>query len=325
MLTFKIDEEFRDVLPTNEQRYKDLEATVLKDGCFTDPFITWNGYIIDGHTRYQIMQNHPEIDLKPYEKKMDGELADRYAVIVWIATHQLSRRNLDLNGFEWAEVHRKAFDAEKKSLATEKGHEFFGNQYTVVKFDSEHDQPRSHAGETASVLAEKFGMKSPSAFKHSVRTANAMDEGEKIVPGFKDKLKSGEIKTSKDSVESILDIKDEDEKEAYVKALANGEKPTNPRKAKTTKTSDSDYASTRKLFADIRKTSASMASGESTKYTQSDLISELRVLRDEFVGKVNQTLKIRKSVIGDGEKVLEILASCEKKIIEIEERIGGNS
>ena len=83
----------------------------------------------------------------------------------------------------------------------------------------------------------------------------------------------------------------------------------------------SDYANSRKLFAEIRKTSASMASGESTKYTQSDLISELRVLRDEFIGKVNQTLKIRKSVIGDGEKVLEILASCEKKIIEIEERI----
>lgn len=324
MLTFKIDQEFADVLPTSEQRYKDLEAAVLKDGCFTDPFITWNGFIIDGHTRYKIMQAHPEIDLKPYEKKMDAELSDRYAVIVWIATHQLSRRNLDLNGFEWAEVHKKAFDAEKMQA------KFHGNQHTKSgEFESElsktDDEPRSHAGETATVLAEKFGMKSASAFKHSVRTANAMDEGEKIVPGFKDALKSGTITPSKDSVESILNIKDEEERKEYVTAIANGEKPTNPRKAKETKPVDSDYTATRKLFADIRKTSADMANAESTKYTQSDLVSELRVIRDEFIGKVKQTLKIRKSVIGDGEKVLEVLASCERKIIEIEEQIGGNS
>jgi hypothetical protein len=193
LIELRIDPEFRDVLPTSEQRYKDLEAAVLKDGFFTDPFITWNGFIIDGHTRYRIMQNHPELDLKPYEKKMDGEFADRYAVIVWIATHQLSRRNLDLNGFEWAEVHKKAYDAEKKTQGGQSGHAYYGNQHTgSLKFDSEQSptEPRSHAGETATVLAEKFGMKSPSAFKHSVRTANAMDEGEKIVPGFKEGLKS---------------------------------------------------------------------------------------------------------------------------------------
>ncbi len=132
---------------------------------------------------------------------MDGEFADRYAVIVWIATHQFSRRNLDLNGFEWAEVHKKAYDAEKKTQGGNRG-----NQYTkVAKFESELSQteedPRAHAGETATVLANKFGMNSASQFKHSVRTANAMDEGEKVVPGFKDKLKSGEIKPTKDSVD----------------------------------------------------------------------------------------------------------------------------
>ena len=294
MLEFKIDQEFAEVLPTSEQRYADLEAAVLKDGFFTDPFITWNGFIIDGHTRYRIMQNHPELDLKPYEKKMDGEFADRYAVIVWIATHQLSRRNLDLNGFEWAEVHKKAYDAEKKTSGGQ-----IGNQNAQKReFESEQsfsngDQPRSHAGETATVLAGKFGMKSPSAFKHSVRTANAMDEGEKIVPGFKDGLKSGSIKASKDAVESILNIKDDGEKKAYVTAIANGEKPTNPRKAKQPRPMSPEMKDFTKKLADV------VAEMETTgkAYSLDDAIRDLNSAEDMFINQVEFVLEERKEVI----------------------------
>ena len=292
MLEFKIDQEFAEVLPTSEQRYADLEAAVLKDGFFTDPFITWNGFIIDGHTRYRIMQNHPELDLKPYEKKMDGEFADRYAVIVWIATHQLSRRNIDLNGFEWAEVHKKAYDAKKMQ------EKFHGNQHTKSgEFESEltkdGETQRSHAGETATALAEKFGMKSPSAFKHSVRTANAMDEGDKIVPGFKDGLKSGSIKASKDAVESILNIKDEGEKKAYVTAIANGEKPTNPRKAKQPRPMSSEMKDFTKKLADV------VAEMETTgkAYSLDDAIRDLNSAEDMFINQVEFVLEERKEVI----------------------------
>lgn len=294
MLIFKIDPEFRDVLPTNEQRYKDLEAAVLKDGFFTDPFITWNGFIIDGHTRYRIMQNHPELDLKPYEKKMDSEFADRYAVIVWIATHQLSRRNLDLNGFEWAEVHKKAYDAEKKSVGGQVGNINNNPNAKSQMFESEQStSPRSHAGETATVLAEKFGMNSASQFKHSVRTANAMDEGEKIVPGFKDKLKSGEIKASKDSVESILNIKDEEEKKAYVTAIANGEKPTNPRKANKPRPQSKELKEFNKKLNDIVET---MENG-GTEYTVDDAVCDLNSAEDVFLMQIRFVLTERKAVV----------------------------
>lgn len=318
-LNFKIDREFAEVLPTTEQRYKDLETAVLKDGFFTDPFITWNGFLIDGHTRYRIMQNHPELDLKPYEKKMDGEFADRYAVIVWIATHQLSRRNLDLNGFEWAEVHKKAYDAEKKSKGGN-----YGNQYTKApKFESElsqgEDEPRSHAGETATALASKFGMKSPSAFKHSVRTANAMDEGEKIVPGFKEGLKSGAIKASKDSVESILNIKDEDEKKAYVTAIANGEKPTNPRKTKQPRPMSPQMKDFTKKLADV------VAEMENTEkaYGLDDAIRDLNSAEDMFINQVEFVLEERKEVIASDERGKEqVIGFIESVINDLNEMKG---
>lgn len=318
-LNFKIDQEFAEVLPTTEQRYKDLEDAVLKDGFFTDPFITWNGFLIDGHTRYRIMQNHPELDLKPYEKKMDGEFADRYAVIVWIATHQLSRRNLDLNGFEWAEVHKKAYDAEKKSVGGNRG-----NQYTkVAKFESElsqsEEEPRSHAGETATILADKFGMKSPSAFKHSVRTANAMDEGEKIVPGFKEGLKSGAIKASKDSVESILNIKDEDEKKAYVTAIANGEKPTNPRKAKQPRPMSPQMKDFTKKLADVVAEMETVGK----PYSLDDAIRDLNSAEDMFINQVEFVLEERKGVIAADKRGKEqVIGFIESVINDLNEMKG---
>lgn len=313
MVELKIDKEFSEVLPTSEQRYKDLEATVLKDGFFTDPFITWNGYIIDGHTRYKIMQAHPECDFHPYEKKMDEKFADRYAVIVWIATHQLTRRNL--NDFELAEVHKKAYDAEKKSVG-----QHTGNQYTakMESVESEQFQPRSHAGETATKLAEKFGMNSPSQFKHSVRMANAMDEGEKVFPGFKDALKSGAIKPSKDSVEKILGIDDEEDKREYVTAIANGEKPVDPKKRKPRPMSPQMKDFTKKL-ADV------VAEMENTNkaYGLDDAIRDLNSAEDMFVDQVEFVLEERKEVIASDERGKEqVIAFFETVINDLNEMKG---
>lgn len=306
MLTLKVDPEFRDVLPTNERRYKDLETAVLKDGFFTDPFITWNGFIIDGHTRYRIMQNHPEIDLKPYEKKMDGEFSDRYAVIVWIATHQLSRRNLDLNGFEWAEVHKKAQDAEKKSIGGN-----HGNQYTKSpSVESDQSQKTIRDGVTATKLANKFGI-SVGQFKHSVRTANAMDEGERVVPGFKDKLKSGAINPSKDSVESILDIKDEDEKKTYVTAIANGEKPEKPRKANKPRPQSKEMKEFNKKLNNLVET---MESG-GKEYTIDDAVCDLNSAEDVFIMQIRFVLTER-AVVMNSERGREEFEHFIKTVID---------
>lgn len=308
MIELKIDKEFSEVLPTSEQRYKDLEAAVLKDGFFTDPFITWNGFVIDGHTRYRIMRNHPELDLKPYEKKMDGEFADRYAVIVWIATHQLSRRNLDLNGFEWAEVHKKAYDAEKKSVGAPVGNT---NAEKQMVESEQLNSSRSHAGETATVLAKKFGMSSPSSFKHSVRTANAMDEGEKIVPGFKEGLKSGAIKASKDSVESILNIKDEKDKKAYVEAIANGEKPSSPRKAKQPRPMSPQMKDFSQKLLDV----VSEMENTNKAYTLDDAIRDLNSAEDVFINQIEFVLEERKEVIGSDERGKEQVVAFIESVI----------
>lgn len=324
MLELKIDPEFRDVLPQSAEGYQKLEKAVLEDGYFTDPFITWNGYIIDGHTRYQIMKNHPELDLKPYEKKMDDKLEDRYAVIVWIATHQESRRNL--NDFEWAEIHKKAYDAQKKTRGAADG--FRGNQYSkVVKVESDQYQnegkTQTHAGTTATVLSKEFG-KTPSQFKHSVRTGQAMDEAERIVPGFKKALKDGTIKTSKDRVESLLDIKDEDERKAYVMAIVSGDKKLPPKRSPAIKPVREDKRKgwtreDRELAERIRQNIEN--ENQDFEYTIDNLIVEIQRNADNYVSSLRKTLEVRSTLlVGENRpKTAEAIEYIIQRITKIKE------
>ena len=56
-----------------------------------NPIIIWNGFILDGHTRYRILRKHPFIAYQIQEIELDN----RYAALSWICQNQLGRRNLD--------------------------------------------------------------------------------------------------------------------------------------------------------------------------------------------------------------------------------------
>ena len=310
MVELKIDKEFAEVLPTSEQRYKDLEAAVLKDGFFTDPFITWNGYIIDGHTRYRIMQAHPELDLKPYEKKMDGEFADRYAVIVWIATHQLSRRNLDLNGFEWADVHKKANDAQKKSVGAQVGNQNAKKQCV--------DGDTSNGERTVDALAKQFGI-TKGQFQHSVRVGNALEEADRLVPGAKEAIKSQKVHVPKSTVEAVLDVRDENARKEYVEGILDGSIVKKPRTDKTPRPMSPQMKDFTKKLADV------VAEMENTEkaYGLDDAIRDLNSAEDMFINQVEFVLEERKEVIASDERGKEqVIGFIESVINDLNEMKG---
>ena len=56
-----IDPEFAEKIPPlTPDEYKQLEENILADGILS-PLIVWNGVIVDGHNRYRILKDHPEI------------------------------------------------------------------------------------------------------------------------------------------------------------------------------------------------------------------------------------------------------------------------
>ena len=86
-----VDPEFQSKIPplTAEERSQ-LEANILEEGRLLNPLIVWKGIIVDGHNRFEILKEHPEIEYTVLEK----EFAGREEAIVWICKNQLGRRNL---------------------------------------------------------------------------------------------------------------------------------------------------------------------------------------------------------------------------------------
>ena len=84
-----IDKEFENLLPPlSEEDYKGLEESIKADGC-RDPLVVWGDTLVDGHNRYKICtQNGISYQI------VKRDFPDREAVILWIISNQLSRRNL---------------------------------------------------------------------------------------------------------------------------------------------------------------------------------------------------------------------------------------
>ena len=129
--TLHIDPEFKAQIPplTQDER-KQLEENILAEGELLAPILVWNGTIVDGHNRYEILQSHPEIPCSV----RDLELETRDEVLAWICKHQLGRRNLTPEQKKF--LVGKQYDAEKHDG-------LHGNQHTrpVLSADAQNGVP----------------------------------------------------------------------------------------------------------------------------------------------------------------------------------------
>jgi site-specific DNA-methyltransferase (adenine-specific) len=85
----EIKKEFKELIPplTNEE-FKQLEDNCLAEG-IRDKIITWNGFIIDGHNRYEIATRW-NLEYESESKSFDNEIDVR----IWMRNNQKGRRNL---------------------------------------------------------------------------------------------------------------------------------------------------------------------------------------------------------------------------------------
>lgn len=87
----KIDPEFQSKIPPLQfEEEQQLEQNIIAEGRLLNPIITWNGYILDRHTRYRILKKHGFIKFEVEEI----QLANKYEALAWICKNQLGRRNL---------------------------------------------------------------------------------------------------------------------------------------------------------------------------------------------------------------------------------------
>lgn len=181
--TLRIDPEFKAQIPplTQEER-KQLEENILAEGELLAPILVWNGTIVDGHNRYEILQSHPEIPCSV----RDLELETREEVLIWICKHQLGRRNLTPEQKKF--LMGKQYDAEKQSAG------FHGNQHTCpVPSAGAQNEHQQTAEKTCERIARENHV-SASAVRRAALFAAGVDLAEELCPGIRQRVLSGDLK-----------------------------------------------------------------------------------------------------------------------------------
>ena len=76
------------IAPLTANEFENLKTSIQRDGCL-HAIITWNGIILDGHSRYKICT---ELGI-PYQT-IELEFADEEHAKLWMVQNQLARRNI---------------------------------------------------------------------------------------------------------------------------------------------------------------------------------------------------------------------------------------
>ena len=216
----KIDPEFQGKIPPlNAEEEHILEQNMIQERRLLNPLIIWNGYILDGHSRYRILKHHPEI---AFEVK-EIQLPDRYAALAWICQNQLGRRNLDPERRKF--LMGKTYENEKLSVggSTHREHDESG-KFTSCR---QNVHMRSTEKRTCERISNKNGVSS-TFVQRAEKYAKGVDAAEAAVPGAMEEILTGHIKATDAEITALAQTPKE-EIPAIIKELR---KPKKDRKAK---------------------------------------------------------------------------------------------
>ena len=191
MINLKIDPEFQNQIPPlTDDEYKQLEENILKEGKLISPLIVWNNILVDGHNRYEIVQEHPEISFST----MPLPFESREEVLAWICKNQLGRRNLTpeqkkfLIGKQYSVKHRKPggngnnqHTAAAKKTAPEE----------LCQIDT--IPPTATDTSVRKQIAERNNV-SESYVVRSEKFMRGVEIMEQMMPGMQEKILSGQFK-----------------------------------------------------------------------------------------------------------------------------------
>ena len=179
-----IDPEFRDKIPPlTEDEFSLLEENILSDGAVFSPLIVWDGTILDGHNRYEIIQKHPELTYAVHKMSFDN----RYEALSWICKHQLGRRNLTPQQKKYLIGQR--YEAEKMAHG--------GERVATVQ-----NEPLPSSHKTRAQIANDTST-SESYVMRAGWYAQGVDAAEEALPGIKQEILTGAIKPTETAVAAV--------------------------------------------------------------------------------------------------------------------------
>lgn len=291
MVELKIDKEFREkIQPLTEAEFEQLRENILSDGEVYEPIVTWNGTIVDGHNRWRIIQEHPEIPFKVKEM----EFTDKWAAFEWMYRKQLGRRNL--SDEQKTYLLGKLYEARKKTQGAADG--FRGNQ-SVKRQNG--DLPK---GKTSIIIAKEQGV-GQKTVERAEHFAKGLDAIREVSPAAADKVLDGKSGVSKQTIAEMRNADGEEVKEV-AKAIVEG-KPVS-RKPRPMSPQMKDFS---KKLLDV----VSEMENTNKAYTLDDAIRDLNSAEDVFINQIEFVLEERKEVIGSDERGKEQVTAFIESVI----------
>ena len=197
----KIDPEFQSKIPPLQfEEEQQLEQNIIAEGRLLNPIITWNGYILDGHTRYRILKKHGFIKFEVEEI----QLANKYEALAWICKNQLGRRNLSPERKKF--LLGKEYESTKLAVGGQPGN------CNPVKRTCERIASEHGIGEKTVRRAEKY--------------SRGIDAAEEAVPGAQEEILTGRIKATDAQIAALPAIPKE-ERPAILNELRKGKDKRN--------------------------------------------------------------------------------------------------
>lgn len=205
-MELKIDPEFEKMIPPlTDAEFKQLRDNILEDGEILNPIITWQGFVVDGHNRFKILQENPSIPYKTHEMIF----LNRYEVKEWICKNQLGRRNI--TNEQRLRLIGQMQENRKKAVGEHKG-----NQYSK-KMELGQNEPIPKS--TAAQIAEEVGV-SESTVKRAEKFSKGIDVLQEVAPKAAERVLKGNSGVTKAQIMDLPKMGQKD-REAFAEQVMN--------------------------------------------------------------------------------------------------------
>jgi site-specific DNA-methyltransferase (adenine-specific) len=195
----EIKEEFKKLIPPlTVEEFKQLEQNCLDEG-IREKIITWNGFIIDGHNRFEIATRW-NLEYQTESKRFENE----NDVKIWMIDNQNGRRNLT-DGWKYK------LQQNRKEILLEKGKETQGTRTDILSTIDKKLEPKHNTQkEIAKALDWSTG-----------KVAMADIVFKKATPELEEKVLNNEVTIN----QAYQEIKKEEKKINFEQKKAEFEKP----------------------------------------------------------------------------------------------------
>lgn len=300
----RIEAEFRDKIPPlTDDEFKQLRENILDAGEVYEPIAVWNGIIVDGHNRYKVIQEHPELTWRVREMNFP----DKWAAFEWMYRNQLGRRNL--TDEQRTYMIGKMYEARKKSV---------GNPTSRRNADGTFQSGQNDAKgkKTRDVIAEELGIGAKTV-ERSEKFAKGIDAIRNVNPDAADKVLGGKTDVRKQDIMAVPTMP-QSEVKAVTQAILD-EVPVKKRADKPKNTGRS--AADRELYRIINEANAELEDNDRPDtFTIEDMIRLIRTNGKNYVNVLTMDLSTKKHLLTDAESkrlVFETIAEIIQDIVKV--------